>query len=220
MHQQSSTLLPCSVGSGETLSTIDLKCDYFFQIWVELPYCFFPFFYVILEDFFTVFSLPVVVSVLLPSLLASTVLLCREGLVDEALHILHSMDFSREIPVDTQIYHILLDCCTVQKLLKEGKQVHTHMRITGAHQNPYLAAKLLYLYSTCGSIVDVRATFDEASEWTMFMWNALLRAYVKNGFCETDAMDIYNQMKLSGTELDNFTFSIMLKACRSLMDLQ
>lgn len=94
------------------------------------------------------------------------------------------------------------------------------MRITGAHQNPYLDAKLVYLYSAYESIVDARTTFDEASERTMFMWNALLRAYVKNGFCETKAMEIYNQMKLSSMELDNFTFSIMLKACRSLMDLQ
>lgn len=156
----------------------------------------------------------------LPIVYGDLKLLCREGLVDEALRILHSMDFSGEILVDAKIYHILLDCCTVQKLLKEGKQVHAHMRITGAHQNRYLAAKLVYLYSACGSIVDARAAFDEASERTMFMWNALLRAYVKNGFCETKAMEIYNQMKLSGTELDNFTFSMMLKACGSLMDLQ
>eukprot|EP00253_Pinus_taeda_P026437 PITA_26437 len=94
------------------------------------------------------------------------------------------------------------------------------MRITRVHQNPYLAAKLVYIYSTCGSIVDAWVAFDEASERTMFMWNALLRAYVKNGFCETKAMEIYNQMKLSGMKLDNFTFSIMLKACGSLMDLQ
>ena len=37
MHQQSSTFLPYSVRSGETLSTVDLKCDCFFQISVELP---------------------------------------------------------------------------------------------------------------------------------------------------------------------------------------
>ena len=66
MHQQSSTLLYFSVGSSEILSTVDLRCDFFFQILVEFPYCFFPFFYVTLEDIFTVFSLPVVVAVLIP----------------------------------------------------------------------------------------------------------------------------------------------------------
>lgn len=119
-----------------------------------------------------------------------------------------------------KIYHILLDCCTDQKLLKEGKQVHAHMKLTGAHQNSYSATKLVNLYSACGSISDARAVFDEVSERTMFIYNALIRAYVKNGFSEDEALKIYNQMKFSGTELDSFTFSSVLKACGSLLDLQ
>ena len=55
MHQQSSTLLCCYVGSVETLSTIDLKCDAFSKYSVEFPYFFFHSFMSLLNTFLRLF---------------------------------------------------------------------------------------------------------------------------------------------------------------------
>ncbi|KAH9304426.1 hypothetical protein KI387_008830, partial [Taxus chinensis] len=113
-------------------------------------------------------------------------LLCREGQLDEALTILKATDFRGDIPVDANIYDFLLQGCIDKKSLHLGRQVHNHMKLTGSHQNVNLATKLIQLYTICGSLTDAQRAFDAVPEKNSFLWNALLRAFVKNRFYEKE----------------------------------
>eukprot|EP01018_Ginkgo_biloba_P006881 Gb_03548 [translate_table: standard] len=146
--------------------------------------------------------------------------LCREGQLKKALTILQFMDFRGDVPVDSNIYDLLLQACIDMKALEEGKQVHAHMCLTGFDRSVYLGTKLVHLYTICGSLVDARLAFDKASERNLFLCNAMIRGYTRNGFHEEEALLLYHQMKYSGIQPDNFTFSCVLKACAGLSDLQ
>ncbi|XP_057824445.2 pentatricopeptide repeat-containing protein At1g15510, chloroplastic-like isoform X2 [Cryptomeria japonica] len=146
--------------------------------------------------------------------------LCREGKLKEALRALDDTQFRGGIPVDANMYEILLQACARTKALEQGKQVHAHMRLTRLDRFESLRIRLVKMYASCGSIEDARQVFDETSYPSLQMWNALIRGYVSKGFCEKDALEIYCQMRLAGVKADQNTFSCVLKACGAMSDLQ
>eukprot|EP01018_Ginkgo_biloba_P039547 Gb_03571 [translate_table: standard] len=116
-------------------------------------------------------------------------------------------------------YDSLLHSCTNVKSLAEGKQIHAHMLINGSDQNAFLVTKLISMYAMCGSLVNARLVFDKNPKQSTLLWNAMIRAYVKNRLCE-QALALYNQMQQAGTRPDKFTFPCVLKACADVSALQ
>jgi pentatricopeptide repeat protein len=53
----------------------------------------------------------------------------------------------------------------------------------------------------------------------VFLWNDMIRDYVKNGFCD-EALRMYYQMQRAGIEPDKLVFISVINACGSLSDLQ
>eukprot|EP01018_Ginkgo_biloba_P006883 Gb_03551 [translate_table: standard] len=157
-----------------------------------------------------------------PYIARNLIYLSRSGELKKALRILRIMYCGELIPADPSVYDALLQACSDMKALEEGKQVHAHMRFTGHDQSDFLRTKLLKMYLVCGSLDDARLVFDETSEQerSSFMWNAMIRGYVRNGFCEEEALTLYHQMILSGIQQDIYTFSNVLKACGGLSDLE
>eukprot|EP01018_Ginkgo_biloba_P028506 Gb_30190 [translate_table: standard] len=144
--------------------------------------------------------------------------LCREGRLQEALGILQTMD-QRGISVDSDIYGFLLEACGRMKALVEGKRVHDHILASGLDQNVVLSTKLVTMYAICGSPLDARLVFDCVTIRNVFLWNAMISGYVRNGLCE-EALALYRQMEKAGIQKDEFTFPCVLKACANLSALQ
>lgn len=71
------------------------------------------------------------------------------------------------------------------------------------------------MYISCGEIESARLAFDDLPQPSVFLWNAMIRAYAWNGPFG-GAVELYERMLNSGVEPNKFTFPFVLKACSAL----
>ncbi|KAL5756057.1 hypothetical protein ACOSQ2_020803 [Xanthoceras sorbifolium] len=116
-------------------------------------------------------------------------------------------------------YGDLLRSCITQKALNPGKQLHAHIFQMGFGFNPFLATKIVNLYSVCGSLRNAHLLFDRIPKGNLFLWNVLIRAYAWCGPYEV-AIDLYHRMNEYGLVPNNFTFPFVLKACSALSAIE
>ncbi|KAH9287895.1 hypothetical protein KI387_032012 [Taxus chinensis] len=141
--------------------------------------------------------------------------LCRENRLEKAMVILHDLD-KRAILVDSDIYSCLLQACTKDKSLRQGKKLHAHMLLTGFQLNADSAGtKLLSMYSNCGGFEDARQLFDKILKPNIIPWNVMIRCCVIHRFCN-GALTLFYEMQRTGVSPDRFTIPLVLKACASL----
>ncbi|KAL6288558.1 hypothetical protein ACE6H2_006068 [Prunus campanulata] len=133
--------------------------------------------------------------------------LCKQGNLKEALQFL-----PHEPNPSQQTYEILILSCTRHKSLSDGLDVHCHLVDGGWDQDPFLATKLIEMYSELDSIDNARKVFDKTRKRTIYMWNALFRALTLAGH-GTEVLDLYRRMNTLGVSSDRFTYTYVIKAC-------
>lgn len=133
--------------------------------------------------------------------------LCKQGSLKQALLVL-----CKEPNPTQQTYEQLIYSCANQKSLADGLDVHRHLVESGHDQDPFLATKLINMYSELGSIDHACQVFDKTLERTIYVWNALFRALAIVGRGE-QVLDLYGQMNWNGVPSDRFTYTYVLKAC-------
>lgn len=133
--------------------------------------------------------------------------LCKKGSLKQALQIL-----GKEPNPTQQTYELLIYSCAQQNSLSDGLDVHSHLVDSGFDQDPFLATKLINMYSELGSIDHARQVFDKTQERTIYVWNALFRALAMVGRGK-EVLDFYSQMNWSGIPSDRYTYTYVLKAC-------
>ncbi|CAL9004182.1 unnamed protein product [Prunus brigantina] len=133
--------------------------------------------------------------------------LCKQGNLREALQFL-----PHEPNPSQQTYEILILSCTRHKSLSDGLDVHRHLVDGGWDQDPFLATKLIEMYSELDSIDNARKVFDKTRKRTIYMWNALFRALTLAGH-GTEVLDLYRRMNTLGVSSDRFTYTYVIKAC-------
>eukprot|EP01018_Ginkgo_biloba_P029665 Gb_20774 [translate_table: standard] len=117
---------------------------------------------------------------------------------------------------NTDSYASLLQTCMSIKILN---QIHAHMLITGLYHDVYWGTKLVKVYSKYGSLSNARLVLDKIQNRNVFLWNAIIRGYASNGFCEA-TLALYCQMQQEGIQPDEYTFPFVLKACAGLSALE
>jgi pentatricopeptide repeat protein len=138
--------------------------------------------------------------------------LSRQNLLDVPVNELnHDYDYRYD-------YASLLQGCGN---IKSVNQVHTHILMTGLHQDVFLGTKLVSMYTTHGSVESARLVFDKIYKRNVFLWNAIIRCYARNGPSQ-EALVLYNQMLSAGNGIqpDKFTYPFVLKACARLSALE
>lgn len=136
----------------------------------------------------------------------------RENKLKEALTIMDYVD-QQGIPVNPTTFSALIAACVRTKSLTEAKQVHTHIRINGLENNEFLRTKLVHMYTSCGSFEDAKRVFDECTCSSVYPWNALLRGTVISGRKRyLDVLSAYVEMRELGVELNEYTFSNVIKS--------
>ncbi|XP_004306098.1 PREDICTED: pentatricopeptide repeat-containing protein At5g39350 [Fragaria vesca subsp. vesca] len=112
-------------------------------------------------------------------------------------------------------FHSLLHHLTATPSLTKTKQLHAHTITSGTH-SPYVSSNLAKLYALCSHLQYARKLFDEMPDRKPFLYNALIRMYVKNGL-PREAMHVFVQMLASGTcRPDRYTYPAVVKACSDL----
>ncbi|KAL3536304.1 hypothetical protein ACH5RR_004765 [Cinchona calisaya] len=74
---------------------------------------------------------------------------------------------------------------------------------------------ILNMYGKCGSVTEARKVFDEMAERNVVSWTSVIAGYSQNGQ-ESEAINLYLQMRQAGLMPDQYTFGSIIKACSDL----
>ncbi|XP_022143534.1 pentatricopeptide repeat-containing protein At3g12770-like [Momordica charantia] len=90
-------------------------------------------------------------------------------------------------------------------------QSHAQVITRGLEQNSFLITKLISAYSICGNLKESTLIFDLVSTITIYTWNSLINAFVKN-YVFHGAFDRFKEMQQCDIIPDHFTLSTLAKA--------
>ncbi|GAB2278568.1 hypothetical protein Dimus_013245 [Dionaea muscipula] len=117
------------------------------------------------------------------------------------------------------IHHFLItfrssQTTTPQSLL----QSHAFIIVTGNSNNAHIASKLISLYSSLADPRSVAKVFNSVQSKDTFLWNSIIKSCFSNGdYPQT--LDLYQQMRLSNTRVNDFTIPMVASACAELLAL-
>lgn len=135
--------------------------------------------------------------------------LCKQGRLKEALIIL---DGDKHIGFSTYVF--LLRGCIQKKSLVDGRRIHAHIIADerGYMENRILRNTIVNMYVKCGSLEDARKVFDQMPERDVCSWTTMIAAYARHGPAE-EALRLFQLMKQTGLQPNQFTFTSLLLAC-------
>ncbi|CAA0815274.1 Pentatricopeptide repeat-containing protein -chloroplastic [Striga hermonthica] len=134
--------------------------------------------------------------------------LCGKGQIKEAIR-----QLKHEQNPTQQTYELLIQSCAHKNSIADAFSVHESLTENGKGQDPFLATKLIDMYSELNSIQDARQVFDEIPHKTIYVWNAIFRALSVAGHGK-EVLGLYRKMNQIGMpNNDRFTYTYALKAC-------
>ncbi|KAI4313770.1 hypothetical protein L6164_026725 [Bauhinia variegata] len=131
--------------------------------------------------------------------------------------LLHTLRLTnQQISQTKQAFSALLQSCSSNP--NQLKQIHGLLLTSGLSIKNSLITQLLTSFIVLGDMSYARALFDELHKPRTFLWNTLIKGYVKNDL-PIEASSIYRQMHHLGVRPDPFTFPFVIKACAELAEL-
>ncbi|KAM2016791.1 hypothetical protein TB2_046933 [Malus domestica] len=106
----------------------------------------------------------------------------------------------------------IVQACSDQSLLQQGRQVHAHVICSGLVKNSLVGTKILGMYFLCGSIIDTKNMFYQLDLKYTLPWNWMIRGFTITGYFDY-ALLFYFKMLGSGVSPDKYTFPSVIKAC-------
>lgn len=96
--------------------------------------------------------------------------------------------------------------------LVDGKKIHCQVLKLGFQWDVYVAASLVHMYSRFGFVSIARKLFNEMPVRDIGSWNAMISGLCQNGNA-TEALDVLNEMRLEGENMDPLTVASLLTVC-------
>ncbi|GKU95220.1 hypothetical protein SLEP1_g8607 [Rubroshorea leprosula] len=140
------------------------------------------------------------------------------GLVCETFEMFSKMrDFSA-IPNNYTIASIL-EAVSDSNSLELAMQIHSYMIKCGFMLDNSTMSLLVTSYARCSGIDESKSVFSEISKINSVPLNAMASAFV-HASCYADALDLFCSARNSNLEIDAATFTIALKACAAISDVE
>lgn len=133
--------------------------------------------------------------------------LCKTGQLKEALKLLPQEPYPCQ-----KTYEALIHSCVQRHSIADAFIVHRHLLDNGFDQDPFLATKLINMFSELDSVEHARDVFDKICNKTIYVWNAIFRALTLAGYGE-EVLCLYRSMNQGGIPSDRFTYTYVIKAC-------
>ncbi|XP_019098322.1 PREDICTED: pentatricopeptide repeat-containing protein DOT4, chloroplastic-like [Camelina sativa] len=139
----------------------------------------------------------------------------REGLAGEAVKLFEQME---EEGISPDVYTItaVLNCCSRNRLLDEGKRVHEWIKENDMGFDIFVSNALMDMYSKCGSMREAELVFSEMRVKDIISWNTVIGGYSKNCYAN-EALSLFNLLlEEKRFSPDERTVACVLPACASL----
>lgn len=99
-----------------------------------------------------------------------------------------------------------------------GYQVFGNVIKSGLNNNVSVQNSLINMFSSCGSMEEAFNVFNNMKERDTISWNSIITAFAHNGQCEESLWN-FSWMRNTHTETNYITFSSLLSACGSTLNL-
>ncbi|KAH1075143.1 hypothetical protein J1N35_027471 [Gossypium stocksii] len=140
------------------------------------------------------------------------------GFVSLALKMFSDMR-GHNVEVNCYTLVSILEVASDSNSLQLAVQVHSYMIKCGFMSDDYVVSCLIATYGKCGCCNESRRVFSDVDKTSVMHLNAMLNTLV-NADCHVDSLDLFRNTVDSKLELDSKTFSIVLKACSAMTDLE
>ncbi|KAJ9548928.1 hypothetical protein OSB04_021471 [Centaurea solstitialis] len=136
----------------------------------------------------------------------------KAGLIRKAVELFSSME---TVEPDFSIYISILRSLVDSSSLELGKQMHSLAIKNGFTHDVKLNTTILNMYVKCGCLDSAELIFDQMAEKNVVAWTALMVGYMQLEK-RVQVLDLFLAMVKEGIQLDEYVFSITLKACACL----
>lgn len=137
----------------------------------------------------------------------------QQGCGKEALELFKEMNSAGMKPNKVTFVSVL-DACSSQTALTEGKLIHAHILGSRIKCDVVLETALLNLYGKCGSVEDTRTIFNIMANKNVVSWTVMISTYSQHGY-DRDAFQLFHRMNIESVRPNNVTFIAILEACTS-----
>lgn len=140
----------------------------------------------------------------------------KHGQSAHAIKLYYKMQESH-VELDNHVLVAALKASTNMSALKDGMLMHHHVIEILSDMNTYVASSLIDAYAKGGALEDAYRVFNRLQNPDKVTWGIMIGAYAQHGH-GVQALRLYTEMQLEGTELDEVIFLGALKACCSIVD--
>ncbi|XP_066308166.1 pentatricopeptide repeat-containing protein At2g33680-like [Miscanthus floridulus] len=135
----------------------------------------------------------------------------QNGEHEEALMLYSRMDKEGVMPSYLTVTSVLRACACLAAL-EPGKQLHAQILKCGFGLGSSVGTALSTMYSKCGNLEDSMVVFRRMPDRDIISWNSIISGFSQHGR-GSDALDLFEEMKLEGMAPDHITFINVLCAC-------
>lgn len=111
-------------------------------------------------------------------------------------------------------FSLLRFCRSIDSL----KKIHALLIVDGLRNDIICGTKLVSLYGSLGRVQNARLVFDQMRDPDLYSSKVMLRWYFLNDLY-SEVIEFHNRMRKCFSEQDNIVFSIVLKACSELRNI-
>ncbi|XP_020586887.1 pentatricopeptide repeat-containing protein At2g33680 [Phalaenopsis equestris] len=135
----------------------------------------------------------------------------QNGEHEEALTMYNKMESDGLLPNNLTIASALRACSSLAAF-EHGKQIHARTIKHGFGIGIPIGSALSTMYAKCGNLEECGHVFRRMPQKDVVAWNSIISGYSQNGR-GVDALNLFEEMRLEGTEPDHVTFINVLFAC-------
>ncbi|XP_026427678.1 putative pentatricopeptide repeat-containing protein At3g11460, mitochondrial isoform X2 [Papaver somniferum] len=106
----------------------------------------------------------------------------------------------------------VLSSCAHLGAQRIGFEIEQRIARSNFGANTYLTNALINMYARCGNLTRARKFFDEMVEKNIVSWTAMIAGYGMHGHGDI-AIELFNEMKLTGIRPDGTAYVSVLSAC-------
>ncbi|KAK9124607.1 hypothetical protein Sjap_014209 [Stephania japonica] len=140
----------------------------------------------------------------------------QNALFDDALRLFSEMHMLGS-EYYSVVYSTLLRATSTPQFLELGKQLHSHLIRNLSNPDMLIDSTLFHMYLKCGCLYSSKLLFDRMAERNVVNWTELMVAYTQADK-QKEALALFGMMLEEDVQLDEFVFSITLKACSTSND--
>ncbi|KAK7317500.1 hypothetical protein RJT34_01795 [Clitoria ternatea] len=118
-------------------------------------------------------------------------------------------------------FSVALKACRVMYDYVMGKLIHGLILKSGFDLHGFCSVSILHMYAGFGDIENSRKVFDGVclGERGEALWNTLLNAYVEMSDVE-GSLKLFNEMGYSAVSRNHFSYTIFVKLCADVLDVE